>query len=58
VGGDGAARVGRRPAHSDLVVATFDDRLGYPSTVSIDRIRNAIDDELTVVVRDFEPTNR
>jgi hypothetical protein len=40
---------------SDLVVATFDDQLGHPSTVYFDRLRNAVDDELTIVISDLQP---
>jgi len=35
------------------IVATFDSRLGYPVSVSIDYIENAIDDEMAFQVSDF-----
>lgn len=40
--------------NADLVVAGFDSQLGYPTDVYIDSITNAVDDELTIVVSNFE----
>ena len=38
----------------DEVDVTYDEQLGYPRRIFEDRIGNAIDDEVTFVVSDFE----
>jgi hypothetical protein len=43
-------------ASAHVVVATFDDRSGHPVNVYVDSIANAVDDEVTYVVRDLRPT--
>ena len=40
---------------SDQVDATYDPEYGFPTSVSVDRIRNAIDDEWGFGVSDFVP---
>ena len=45
----------RDAVESDLVVATFDDELGYPLQAYVDSISNAVDDEVTYVVRKLTP---
>lgn len=37
------------------ITATYDDELGYPRQVFIDRIENAIDDELSFEVSNLRP---
>ena len=39
--------------NADQLNASYDGRLGHPITVSIDYVRNAIDDELELRVRDL-----
>ena len=39
---------------ADRIDATYDDRLGYPHDVYIDRIKQAIDDELSFEVSNFQ----
>jgi hypothetical protein len=40
---------------SDEVNATYDPEYGFPTSVDVDRIRNAIDDEWSFGVSDFVP---
>lgn len=49
------AAVADEVASSDLVVAAFDAGLGYPARIVADRLRNAIDDELTLTITGFTP---
>ena len=39
---------------ADETTVTYDSQLGFPTSVSIDRIKQAMDDEMTVEVTDFE----
>src|SRR5688572_29894540 len=39
--------------NADQLDVSYDGRLGYPLSASIDYVRNAIDDELELRVRDF-----
>jgi hypothetical protein len=41
----------------DSMLASFDPELGYPVEIRIDSIHNAVDDELTFFVSDFEISN-
>lgn len=40
---------------NDSEAATFDSVYGFPDSVSVDRIRNAIDDEMSIQITDFRP---
>lgn len=37
------------------LTGTWDDTRGYPTDVSVDPIPNAVDDEFTIRIEDFEP---
>lgn len=39
---------------ADEVTIVYDETLGYPTKIFIDRIENAIDDEMSYVVRDLQ----
>ncbi len=39
---------------ADEVLVTYDDAYGFPSTISIDQIKEAIDDEIAYQVDNFE----
>lgn len=39
---------------ADEVTVTYNSTLGYPEEINIDRVKEAIDDELMVQVTDFE----
>ena len=39
---------------ADEVTVTYDPTYGFPTQVNLDRIKAAIDDELAVIVSDFE----
>ena len=39
---------------ADEVLVTYDDTYGFPSTISIDQIKEAIDDEIAYQVDNFE----
>jgi hypothetical protein len=39
---------------ADQIDAEYDDRLGYPTIVAIDYVKNAIDDELELRVRELD----
>jgi hypothetical protein len=47
-----------RSVSADRFVATYDPDLGYPRSVTIDHILNAIDDELAVHVTSLTPSAR
>jgi len=40
---------------ADEVIVTYDPTYGFPTQISIDYIKNAVDDELSLTVSDFEP---
>jgi hypothetical protein len=40
---------------ADDVEVTYDPTYGFPSDIEVDRIENAIDDEVYYEVRDFQP---
>jgi hypothetical protein len=42
-------------ARADAVTVSFDPRYGFPSDATIDYVKSAIDDELTLKVSDFIP---
>ncbi len=46
------AAIARR---AEMIDAVYDPMRGFPTRVDIDYIKNAIDDELGVRVRDFKP---
>ena len=52
---DGANQLAKEYRESDQVDATYDPEYGFPTSVSVDRIRNAIDDEWGFGVSDFVP---
>lgn len=39
---------------ADEVAVTYDPAYGYPTSISIDRIKEAVDDEVSYFVTDFE----
>lgn len=45
-------------ASGGMVEAEFDEAYGYPLTMTFDPIPNAIDDEMSVVVRSVEPAEQ
>lgn len=47
--------VGDLRGSADVVDVTYDSELGYPTTIAVDRITEAIDDEVSYVVTDFAP---
>ncbi len=47
--------VGELRGTADIVDVTYDEDLGYPTVISVDRITQAIDDEVRYVVTDFSP---
>jgi hypothetical protein len=49
------AEVDDAQAHADDVAVRYDEELGYPTRIAIDRLENAIDDEMTYVVRSLDP---
>ncbi len=38
--------------------AEYDDRYGYPTTIDVDRDANAIDDEYTLLISEYQPTKQ
>lgn len=48
------AEVDEAERTADEVAVEYDEALGYPSRIDIDRIENAIDDEMTYVVRSLD----
>jgi hypothetical protein len=42
-------------ATADVVDVSYDRALGYPTIISVDRIKQAVDDEVAYVVTDFAP---
>jgi len=38
----------------DQIAVRYDDELGYPRSISVDRYREAVDDEVYYSIRDFE----
>ncbi len=49
------AEIDDAEATADEVVVEHDETLGYPTRIAIDRIEDAIDDEMTYVVRGLDP---
>jgi len=41
-------------AEADEVLVSYDATHGYPTTIAIDQIKNAVDDELSLKISDFE----
>ena len=39
---------------ADEITVTYDEKYGFPSQVNIDFIKNAVDDELSLQITDFE----
>jgi hypothetical protein len=42
-------------AKADEIQVQYDPKYGYPSSVKIDFIKNAVDDELGLTIQSFEP---
>jgi hypothetical protein len=47
--------VGSLRGSADVVDVSYDGALGYPTTIAVDRITEAVDDEVAYVVTDLTP---
>jgi len=51
------AELGSEMVEAEEVIVTYDPQYGFPAKISIDRIKAAIDDELSLLVTNFEVLN-